>query len=43
MTLFGLDSVIVERKYVFMCRRAKKLCSAVAVVIGMVKKFEQEC
>ena len=39
MTLFGQDSVIVECKYVFMCRRAEKLRSAVAVVIGMVKKF----
>ena len=42
MTLFSLDSVIVERKYVFMCQKAEKLRSVHAVVIGMVKKIRTE-
>ena len=41
MTLFSLDSDIVDRKYDFMRRRAEKLCSAVAVVIGIVKKIQR--
>ena len=33
---------IVESKDVFMCQKAEKLRSAVAVVIGMVKKIQTE-